>query len=69
MKDCTYLGTILTNKNEFRPVTEIRVKNANWAYYALLPLLKSQSTLRAEKIKIYKTLVRPVATYGAESFN
>ena len=47
-------------------MTEIRIKNANWAYYALLPLLKSQSALRAEKIKIYKTLIRPVATYEAE---
>jgi len=41
--------------------------NASTAYYALLPELKSQSVLRAEKIKIYKTLMRPVATYGAES--
>ena len=66
MKDSTYLGTILTNKNELRPVTEIRIKNANWAYYALLPLLKSQSALRAEKIKIHKTLIRPMTMYGAE---
>jgi hypothetical protein len=42
--------------------------NANEEYYALLPLLKGQSVLKAEKIKIYKTLIRPVATYGAESW-
>jgi hypothetical protein len=35
-------------------------------YYALLPLLKSQSVRRAEKVTIYKTLIRPVVTYGAE---
>jgi len=41
--------------------------NANTSYYALLPLLKSQSVLRAEKkIKIYKPLLRPVAADGAE---
>jgi hypothetical protein len=37
----------------------MRITNASTAYYALLPLLKSQSVLRAEKIIIYKTLMRP----------
>ena len=40
--------------------------NANRAYYAHLPLLKSQVVLTAEKIKICKTLIRLVASYGAE---
>jgi len=44
------------------------LKNANEAHYALLPLIKGQSVFRAEKIKIYKTLLRPVATYRAESW-
>jgi hypothetical protein len=35
------------------------ITNANRTYYALLPLLKSQSVLRAEKIEMYKTLIRP----------
>ena len=42
--------------------------NANKAYYSLLPLVKSQTVIRAEKIKIYKTQVRPVPTYGTESW-
>ena len=42
--------------------------NANIVYYALVPLLKGQSVLSAEKIKICKTLTRPVATYGAQSW-
>ena len=42
--------------------------NTNGAYYAVWPLLKSQSVLRAEKVKICKTLIRPLATYGAESW-
>jgi hypothetical protein len=49
VKDCTYLGTLLTIKNEFRPEVEKGITNANRVYYALLPLLKSQSVLRAEK--------------------
>jgi len=42
--------------------------NAKRVYYVLLPLLRSPTVPRAEKIKIYKTLIRPVATYGAESW-
>jgi hypothetical protein len=68
VKDYTYLGTVLTNKNELRPEIEKRITNANRAYYALLPILKSQSVLRTERVKIYKTLIRPVVTYGAESW-
>jgi hypothetical protein len=41
---------------------EKRITNANRANYAFLPLLKSQAVLGAEKIEIYKTLIRPVAT-------
>ena len=68
MKDCTYLGTLLTNENELRPQVEKGITNANKACYALLRLLKGQSILRAEKINICKTLITPVATYGAESW-
>jgi hypothetical protein len=39
----------------------------NRLYYALLPLLESQSVLIAEKINNCKTLIRPVATYRAKS--
>ena len=66
VKDCTYLGTVLTNKNKSRPKIEKRITNEKRAYYALLYLLKSRKILRAEKVKIYKTLIRPMATYEAE---
>jgi len=53
VKDCTYLRTILTNKNELIPETERKIiTNANSAYYALLALLKGQSVLSAEKIEM-----------------
>jgi hypothetical protein len=43
-----------------------RITNANGAFYALFPVLNSQSILRAEIIKFYKAVRRSVATYGAE---
>jgi hypothetical protein len=66
--DYNFFGTNLTNKNKFRPEIAKRITKANRAYYALLPLLKSQSVLRVKKVKIYKTLIRPVAKYGAEAW-
>jgi hypothetical protein len=68
VKDYTYLDTLQTNKNLLRPDVEKGIMNANRAYYAILPLVKSQSILRAEKINIYKTSITLVATYGAESW-
>ena len=66
MKDYTYIGIIVTNKNALIPEIERRIKDVNSAYFALLSLLKNQSVLRAEKLKMYKTLIKPVAIYGAE---
>jgi len=51
VEDYTYLQTILTNKNELRPETEKRTINAQRLYYALVPPLKRQSVLKAEKLK------------------
>ena len=42
--------------------------NENRAYYALLPLLNSQSVISAEKIKFTKTFIRPVASFRTESW-
>jgi len=66
LKDYTYLGTIVTNKSKLIQEIKKRIKNSNGAYYKLFPLLKSPK--KTEKIKIYKTLKRPVATYRAESW-
>jgi hypothetical protein len=64
----TYLGICLTSKNEIRPKTEKIITTANRAYYALHPILKSQSVYRNTTIIIYKTLIRPIITYGAEAW-
>jgi hypothetical protein len=68
VEESTYLGTCLTSKNEIRPGIELRIATANRAYYALHPILKSQSVYRNTKIIIYKTLIKPIITYGAEAW-
>jgi len=50
VKEYTYLGTILTNKNELRPEIEKELRTPKeHIYYALLPLRKSQSVYSEHK--------------------
>ena len=50
VKEYTYLGTILTNKNELRPEIEKELRMpVEHTYYALLLLRKSQSVYSEHK--------------------
>jgi hypothetical protein len=40
----------------------------NRSYYSLLPLLRSKAVSRTTKIRIYKTIIRPVVLYGSEAW-
>jgi hypothetical protein len=66
--DHTYLAEILTNKHDLRPEIEKEIKKANRANRAFL-VLKNHKGLRAETIKMCKTLIRLVETYGADYFD
>jgi len=56
----SFLVALLTNTNDLKAGIEKRIGKAK---SALVPLLKSQSVLRAEEVKIYKTLIRLLAAY------
>jgi hypothetical protein len=68
VKHLTYLGTMITgNCNEMEEI-QSRICTAKKSYYALLSTLKSKHTHRFTKIRLYKTVIRPVLTYGSETW-
>jgi sorting nexin-29 len=63
-----YLGNVIENKNRNDKCIKERIQAGYKAYYANLQMLKSKSISRSPKLQIYKTLIRPVVTYGAETW-
>jgi len=63
-----YLGTLICNDNRIEKEIQRRILAGSRTYYAAIGLLKSRLLSRATKIQLYKTLIRPVVTYGAETW-
>ena len=59
---------IIENNNRNDRSIKERIQTGNKAYYANLQMLKSKIISRRSKLQIYKTLIRPVVTYGAETW-
>lgn len=66
VKEFTYLESIILSDNNESIEIKKRLAKANGAYYDLTPLLRAREVSRATKVIIYKTLIRPVLTYGSE---
>ena len=45
-----------------------RIAKGNKAYYANEKLIKSKFLKKNTKMKIYKTIIRPVVTYSSETW-
>lgn len=66
VEEFKYLGVVINNKNEEKQEIEARVKAASRASYSLNKLLSSKIFSRRTKLRMYKTIIRPVLLYGAE---
>jgi hypothetical protein len=64
----TYLGTELTKGNEDEVEIQKRIMLANKVYFSHLPILKSRVAHRKDKLRLYKTLIRPVPSYSSEAW-
>jgi len=63
-----YLGTLISNDDSVQKEIQRRILAGNRTYFAAISLFRNRLLSRATKIRLYKTLIRPVVTYGAETW-
>jgi len=63
-----YLDTMVKEMNNRSVEVNVRLIMANRAYYGLQNHMKSRKISRNIKTLLYKTLIRPVLIYGAETW-
>jgi len=61
-----YLGTLISNDNSVEKEIQRRILTGNITYFTAISLFRSRLLSTATKIILYKTLIRPVVSYGAE---
>jgi hypothetical protein len=64
-----YLGALVDDKFNTGREIKRRIVTAQRAVFGLNHLLRAKSISRKTKFALYKTLIRPVAIYGSESWN
>jgi len=62
------LGTLITTDNNTFAEINNRIALANRSYFGLVNILKAKNINRKCKVIMYKTLIKPVLMYGAETW-
>ena len=63
-----YLGTLITTDNNTSAKINNRIALANRSYFGLVIILKAKNINRKYKVIIYKTLIKLVLMYWAETW-
>jgi len=63
-----YMGTLISNDKGVDKEIQRLTLAGNRTYFAAMSLFRSRLSSRATKIILYKTLIRPVVSYGAEAW-
>ena len=64
-----YLGTTLTNQNSIQEEIKSSLKSGNSYYHLVQNILSSSLLSKNIYIKIYGTIILPVALYGCETWS
>jgi len=68
VKELSYLGTQLNQTNSTNSKIHARILSGNRCYYSCGKLMKSRALNRNLNLKVYKSLIRHVVTYGCEAW-
>jgi hypothetical protein len=63
-----YLGSLVTADNNISAEIQARLMARNRCYYALKNVLKSKNISQKVKLNVYRTIIRPVVTYGSKTW-
>jgi hypothetical protein len=58
-----YFGSLVTENSENSTEIKIRISAGNRYYFSLIKLLKSRAVARNTKVRMYRTIIRPVVGY------
>jgi sorting nexin-29 len=61
-----YFGMIINNQSNITGTIKEKIRAGNKAHYSNLHLLKNITISRKAKSNTYKTLIRPIVSYGSE---
>lgn len=68
VNEFVYLGSQLNTDNDIMGEIKRRITLGNRSYFSLLKILKSKSVSWNSKCALYKSVIRPIVTYGSESW-
>lgn len=63
-----YLGSQLNTDNDIMDEIKRRITLGNRSFFSLLKILRSKSVSWNSKCALYKSVIRPIVTYGSESW-
>jgi hypothetical protein len=66
VKELSYLGSQLNQTDSTNSEIQARILSGKRCYYSGGKLMKSRALNRNSKLKVYKSLIRTVVTYGRE---
>jgi hypothetical protein len=68
VEEITYLGSQLNQTNSIHSDIQARIGAGNRCYYTFGKVMKTRAINKNLKLQIYKTIIRPVVTYGCETW-
>jgi len=63
-----YLGSIINDSNSIEEEIKERIALGTKAYHANQKFFKSRLVTKYSKLKLYRTVIRPIVTYASETW-